>query len=205
MYSPWRVKPAVARAYGVPLDMSDALRARIEGMREDYLSERKAMIKRAHEGDDVAVEGGKQPAKKKHKKMPEEETEAKGKKGDKAAAAAVNKGGRPKGSKNKVSQEKQAEEERLRAELEQREREAAQAEEEKKKRKKPTKFPAEGGSPRFAQSGWADGWADLLVELNEKEKTAGKPLQKPELSKRLPFPGTFEVFLETWNFLNAMS
>lgn len=64
---------------------------------------------------------------------------------------AANKGGRPRGSKNKVSQEKQqAEEERLRAEQEQREREAQrQAEEDKKKRKKPTKFPAEGGSGRL--------------------------------------------------------
>ena len=46
---------------------------------------------------------------------------------------------------------------------------------------------------------------DLLVEMNEKERLAGKPLTRPALSKRLPFPGNFEVFLETWNFLNAMS
>lgn len=119
---------------------------------------------------------------------------------------AVNKGGRPKGSKNKVSQEKQAEEERLRAEQEQREREAAaQAEEDKKKRKKPTKFPAEGRSSALVKGFVLTPVVDLLVELNEKEKASGKPVQKPELSKRLPFPGTFEVFLETWNFLNAMS
>lgn len=60
--------------------------------------------------------------------------------------SAVNKGGRPKGSKNKVNLDKQAEEERIKAEQEQRDREAA-AEEEKKKRKKPNKFPAEGMLP----------------------------------------------------------
>jgi hypothetical protein len=46
---------------------------------------------------------------------------------------------------------------------------------------------------------------DLLVELNEKDKVAGKPVAKPELNRRLPFPGNFEVFLMTWNFLNVFS
>jgi hypothetical protein len=58
--------------------------------------------------------------------------------------SVVNKGGRPKGSKNKVVVDKQAEDERAKAEQEQRDREAAAAEEDKKKRKKPNKFPAEG-------------------------------------------------------------
>lgn len=67
MYSPWRVKPAVARAYDVPLEMSASLRHRIMSGREDALNERKAMIRRAHEEDPES----KPPPKKKHKKNPE--------------------------------------------------------------------------------------------------------------------------------------
>lgn len=67
MYSPWRVKPAVARAYNVPLEMSASLRDRIMSGREDALNERKAMIRRAHEEDPES----KPPPKKKHKKNPE--------------------------------------------------------------------------------------------------------------------------------------
>lgn len=162
MYSPWRVKPAVARAYNVPLEMSASLRHRIVSGREDALKERKALIRRAHDADDSET---KPPPKKKHKKNPEngndedgegstrakkDGSDAKGEFGVPADVAVtddnevVNKGGRPKGSKNKVNPDKLAEEERAKAEQEQRDREAAAAEEDKKKRKKPNKFPAEG-------------------------------------------------------------
>lgn len=86
MYSPWRVKPAIARAYNVPLEMSDSLRHRIENMREDYLNERKAMIKRAHEGEEEGVVS-KGPPKKKHRKNPEEEGDSvRTKKGEKGGS-----------------------------------------------------------------------------------------------------------------------
>jgi bromodomain adjacent to zinc finger domain protein 1A len=84
MYSPWHVKEPLARAFNVPIEMSDELKHRIVSGREGALQERKAMIRRAQDdptqpapaGSSAAPEG--EPPKKKQKKNPDKDKEAEG-------------------------------------------------------------------------------------------------------------------------------
>jgi len=86
MYSPWHVKEPLARAFNVPIEMSDELKHRIVSGREGALQERKAMIRRAQDdpiqqapGSSVAPEG--EPPKKKQKKNPDKDKETEGTEG----------------------------------------------------------------------------------------------------------------------------
>lgn len=130
-YSPWLVKAIFAEKYGIPTEMSESVRARIEENKEEKMEKRRKPKTKREDEDELEEPA---PAPKKQKKGEWERT------GIRRDCILTSAAGPSTVTLSKEEKARIAEEERIKKEEEERVNE----EEERKKRRKPTKFPAEG-------------------------------------------------------------
>lgn len=176
--SPWTVKPAIAKRYGVDSEMPEATRKGVEDIKKGEIDKRKK-----------AWEDKEGPPTKKQKKM----TAAQEERGMHCfiltRVSAFHRLLAPLARILAIAAEKKEREAREKAEKQLKAKEEADRLAAEKKKKKPIRYPTE----------------DLDVRLADKEKKAGMKVKRPVPSRvALPFSDdnvNFEAFLMTWNFL----